>query len=155
MERFARFSLEGSGGPSAREGVGQVGQGGHRRSPRRKVLSEPAVTSTFRRFHGWVAQLTGASALVAAAGFHVTVSQVGPELATGILFYGGETAAVPVSLPHPWGVSGSVWCLGGLLTLASWLTRSPRLGWLGLVAGLVCLGQGVHQLLELMEASRP
>ncbi len=113
------------------------------------------MTSTFRRIHGWLAQLTGASALVAAAGFHLTVSLVGPELATGLLFYAAETEAVPVALPHPWRASGVVWALGVSLTLASWVFRSSRLGWLGLAAGLVCLCQGVNQVLELMEAARP
>lgn len=113
------------------------------------------MSSTFRRIHGWLAQLTGASALVAAAGFHATIALVGPELATGLLFYAAETDAVPLSLPHPWGSVGMVWVVGCALTALSWLRKSPAWGWLGLAAALICLGQGVAQILALMEAARP
>ncbi len=113
------------------------------------------MTSTLRRVHGWVVQLTGASALLAAAGFHATIAWVGPELATGLLFYAAETEAVPTAVPHPWSAVVPVWGLGLVLVGSSIARRSPGLGWLGLAAGLASLGQGVSQILQLMEAARP
>lgn len=113
------------------------------------------MSSTFRRIHGWLAQFTGASALVAAVGFHVTIAWVGPELATGLLFYSAETDAVPVPLPHPWLPAGLVLVGSAAATVASAMTRRPGLGWLGLGLALVGLGQGVAQILALVEAARP
>ncbi|GEM_PF-6273175 len=113
------------------------------------------MSSTFRRIHGWLAQLTGASALVAAAGFHVTIALAGPELATGLLFYGGETEAVPTPLPHPWIAVLPVLVLGGTATIVSWVRKSPPWGWAGLVAAGLAVAQGVLQILALMDAARP
>jgi hypothetical protein len=113
------------------------------------------LTSTFRRVHGWLAQFTGVSAIIAALGFNVTVALFGPELATGLLFYAAETEAVPTPLPHPWGPVGLTLGLGACLTVASWVRRQPLLGWLGFAAGLIGLAQGVAQILALMEAARP
>ncbi len=113
------------------------------------------MSFSFTRIHSWLAQITGLSALVAAAGFHLTLAWAGPDLATGLLFYAAETDAVPRPLPYPSHAVGLVLGTGATMLLAGIALRKARFGWLALVLALVALGQGVNHFLNLMEAARP
>lgn len=120
-----------------------------------QLLSGCAVTTSTTRLHTWLARLTGLSALVAVSGLQGIVAVFGPVLATGLLFYGGQTEAVPAVVPYPWTTAGVVLGVAWVCQVVAWLRSEPAWGWVSLALAGVAAWVAIDQMAALMEAARP